>query len=59
MRQLQPTVLRTADLWFDDTEQCQAVLAPPEEIATAQDLTNFATGGVMLTVSEVVTAEVP
>jgi uncharacterized protein (TIGR02118 family) len=33
-------------------EQCQAALASPEAQATAQDLANFATGGVTITISE-------
>lgn len=57
--QERPAVYRTADLWFDDLEQCQACLASPEGMATAQDLANFATGGVTLTISEVVTIEAP
>lgn len=44
---------------FADLEQCYAYLASPEWAATAQDLANVATGGVTLTISEVVTVEVP
>jgi uncharacterized protein (TIGR02118 family) len=50
--QSQPAFYRTADLWFEDMEQCQAALASPEAQATAQDLANFATGGVTITISE-------
>jgi uncharacterized protein (TIGR02118 family) len=55
--QSQPAFYRTADLWFDDMEQCRAALASPEWQATAQDLSNFATGGVTLTIAETVQAK--
>jgi uncharacterized protein (TIGR02118 family) len=54
-----PALYRTADIWFDDLEQCQACLGSPEGMATGEDLANFATGGVTLTITEVVTVEAP
>ncbi|HVC79815.1 MAG TPA: EthD family reductase [Chloroflexota bacterium] len=53
----QPAIYRTADIWFDNLEQCHACLASPEGVATGEDLAKFATGGVTLTISEVVTIQ--
>lgn len=48
-----PPTYRIADLWFDSMEQLQAALGSQEGQAAAQDLGNFATGGVTLLISEV------
>lgn len=44
---------RFADLCFDDMAHLQSVLGSQEGKDTAADLTNFATGGVTLIISEV------
>jgi uncharacterized protein (TIGR02118 family) len=44
---------RTAELYFDDVEQMNRVLASPEAQATIADLANFATGGVTTLISHV------
>ena len=48
-----PTFYRLADLYFDDLDHMQRVMATPEGKATAADLANFATGGVTMLVSNV------
>ncbi|MEA2928986.1 MAG: hypothetical protein QOG38_1414 [Hyphomicrobiales bacterium] len=48
----QPAYYRTADLFFDDMNALQAALSSPEGQAAANDLANFATGGVTLMVVE-------
>jgi uncharacterized protein (TIGR02118 family) len=48
----QPAYYRTADLYFDDMNALQAALSSPEGQAAANDLANFATGGVTLMVVE-------
>jgi len=44
---------RSAELYFDDVAQMQAVLASPEAERTVADIANFATGGVTIMVAEV------
>jgi uncharacterized protein (TIGR02118 family) len=44
---------RSADLYFDDLDHLRRVLASPEGRRAANDLGNFATGGVTVMVSEV------
>ena len=44
---------RSADLYFDNLDHLRRVLASPEGQRAANDLGNFATGGVTLMVSEV------
>lgn len=44
---------RLADLYFDDLASLQAAMTSPEGQAAAQDLPNFATGGVTLLIAEV------
>jgi uncharacterized protein (TIGR02118 family) len=48
-----PAFYRTADLYFDDVEQMNRLLASPEGQATIADLANFATGGVTTLLSQV------
>jgi uncharacterized protein (TIGR02118 family) len=48
-----PAYYRLADVYFDDLEHMQRVLATPEAKATVDDLANFATGGVTMLVSTV------
>jgi uncharacterized protein (TIGR02118 family) len=48
----QPAYYRTADLFFDDMNALTAALSSPEGQAAANDLSNFATGGVTLMVVE-------
>jgi uncharacterized protein (TIGR02118 family) len=48
----QPAYYRTADLYFDDMDALTAALSSPEGQAAANDLGNFATGGVTLIVVE-------
>ena len=48
-----PAYYRMADLYFDDVDHLQRVMGSPEGKATADDLANFATGGVTLLISEV------
>ena len=48
-----PSYYRTAELYFDDLDQLKRVLSSPEGKATAADLSNFATGGVTMLISEV------
>jgi uncharacterized protein (TIGR02118 family) len=48
----EPAYYRTADLFFDDMDALQAGLSSPEGQAAANDLGNFATGGVTLIVVE-------
>ena len=48
----QPAYYRTADLYFDDMNALQAALSSPEGQAAANDIANFATGGVTLMVVE-------
>jgi uncharacterized protein (TIGR02118 family) len=48
----QPAYYRTADLYFDDMDALTTALASPEGQAAANDLANFATGGVTLMVAE-------
>lgn len=50
----QPAFYRTAEFWFESAAALQACFETPEAKATADDLKNFATGGVTLFVSEVV-----
>lgn len=49
-----PVFYRIAEMWFDSMEQLQEAVASPEGQAIAQDLPNFATGGVTLTIAETV-----
>lgn len=49
-----PAFYRTADFWFESPAAMQASMGSPEGQATAADLPKFATGGVTLLVSEVV-----
>ena len=44
---------RMAEFWFTDPVALQLAMASPEGQATAADLGNFATGGVILLVGEV------
>jgi uncharacterized protein (TIGR02118 family) len=48
-----PPYYRIADLWFSSIDQLQASLATPQGQQAAQDLQNFATGGVSLFISVV------
>jgi uncharacterized protein (TIGR02118 family) len=48
-----PKFYRMADLYFDDLDHVRRVLGSPEGQRTAADLSNFATGGVTLLVSEI------
>jgi uncharacterized protein (TIGR02118 family) len=49
----QPAFYRMANIYFDSPAQLDATMGSPEGKATADDLANFATGGVTLLVSEV------
>lgn len=49
----EPPYYRVADLWFENMEQLQSSLGSPEGQEAAQDLQNFAMGGVTLLISEV------
>ena len=44
---------RMAELYFDDVDHMNRVLATPEAQKTVADLSNFATGGVTIMVAEV------
>lgn len=44
---------RITDLWFESIDQLQSGLGSQEGQEAAQDLRNFATGGVTLLISEV------
>jgi len=44
---------RMAELYFDNAEHMQSVMATPEAQKTVADLANFATGGVTVMVAEV------
>jgi uncharacterized protein (TIGR02118 family) len=48
-----PSYYRTAELYFESVDHLQSVMGSPEGKATADDLANFATGGVTLMISEV------
>jgi uncharacterized protein (TIGR02118 family) len=48
-----PPYYRIAELWFDDAERMERVMATPEARRTVEDLPNFATGGVTTLISEV------
>ena len=48
----QPAFYRTADLYFDNMDALQAALSSPQGQAAANDIANFATGGVTLMVVE-------
>lgn len=48
-----PPYYRLADLYFDDAEAMQAALVSKEGQAAADDLKNFATGGVTLMFADV------
>lgn len=48
-----PAFYRLADLYFDDLDHMNRVMATPEAQTTIGDLANFATGGVTVLVSEV------
>jgi uncharacterized protein (TIGR02118 family) len=48
-----PKFYRSADLYFDDLDHLRRVLASPEGQRAAGDLSNFATGGVTLVVSQI------
>jgi uncharacterized protein (TIGR02118 family) len=48
-----PAFYRMAELYFDDLDHLKRVMGSPEGRATADDLKNFATGGVSLFISEV------
>lgn len=48
-----PAFYRTADLYFDDIEHMNRVLASVEAKATVADLANFASGGFSTLVSQV------
>jgi uncharacterized protein (TIGR02118 family) len=48
-----PPYYRTAELYFNDANHLQSAMSSPEGKATANDLANFATGGVTLMISEV------
>jgi uncharacterized protein (TIGR02118 family) len=47
-----PAFYRIADIYFDDLPHLQRAMASPEGQATAGDLSNFATGGATLLISE-------
>jgi uncharacterized protein (TIGR02118 family) len=49
-----PAFYRTAEFWFESAAALQACMGSAEGQATAADLPKFATGGVTLLVSEVV-----
>ncbi|MDB5601669.1 MAG: Ethyl tert-butyl ether degradation EthD [Xanthobacteraceae bacterium] len=49
----QPAFYRMANVYFDSPAQMDATMGSPEGKAVADDLANFATGGVTLFVSEV------
>jgi len=44
---------RMAELYFDNTEHLNSVMATPEGQKTVADLANFATGGVTVLISDV------
>lgn len=44
---------RIAELYYDDADHMQSVMATPEAQKTVADLGNFATGGVTVFVAEV------
>lgn len=48
-----PPFYRIADVYFDDAAHMQQAMASAEGQATVGDLSNFATGGVTVLVSEV------
>jgi uncharacterized protein (TIGR02118 family) len=47
-----PAYYRLADLYFDDAEQMKQAMGMPEAKAAVADLSNFATGGVTVLISE-------
>jgi uncharacterized protein (TIGR02118 family) len=48
-----PPYYRLADLYFEDMASLQAAMGSPEGQAAANDLPNFATGGVTLLIADV------
>jgi len=48
-----PAFYRTAELYFDDVNHMNSVMATPEAQRTVADLANFATGGAIVLVAEV------
>jgi len=44
---------RTAELYFDDVEHMNSVMATPEAQRTVTDIANFATGGAIVLIAEV------
>jgi uncharacterized protein (TIGR02118 family) len=48
-----PAFYRIADVYFDDMTHLQRSTGAPEGQATVGDLTNFATGGVTVLITEV------
>ena len=48
-----PVYYRMAEFWFESPAAMQACMASPETKATADDLKNFATGGVTLFASAI------
>lgn len=48
-----PALFRMAEFWFSDKDAMQKTLESPEGQATANDISNFATGGATLLVGEV------
>ena len=49
----EPPYYRIGELYFEDVEQMQAGLGSEEGQAVTADFQNFATGGVMLFISEI------
>ena len=50
----QPPYYRSGELWFESMDQLQSGLGSPEGQEVAQDIQNFATGGVTFLISEVI-----
>jgi uncharacterized protein (TIGR02118 family) len=48
-----PAFYRMAELYFDDAQHVQRVMATPEARRTVADLPNFATGGVTTLIADV------
>jgi len=48
-----PSYYRMAEFWYQNIETMQEAMSSQEGQATADDLSNFATGGVTLLVGEV------
>jgi len=48
-----PAFYRTAELYFDDVDHMNKVMATPEAQRTVSDLANFATGGAIVLIADV------